>query len=70
MDKVLVNKDDLVALANSIRTKSAVSQEMTVAQMKINVDSIPSYIDGQFFPFDVTYLAAPHITITYNGEEV
>lgn len=53
-EKVLVNKDDLVSLANSVRTKSGTTDEMTLTQMKTKIDNIPLVVETNS---DVIYVS-------------
>jgi len=53
MSKVIVEREDMVAIADAIRAKAGITSQMTVGQMKTAVDNIEagsdednSYING------------------------
>ena len=49
-EKVLVNKSDLVSLANSVRTKAGEEDKLTISAMKMLIDAIPVPSPDLFMP--------------------
>ena len=67
--KVICNRDDIVSVADAVRSKTGISDEMTLSEIVTNINNIAvgSNVNMTFNKFSVTDDGNGNITINNEG---